>query len=140
MALKYHPKPGAIILCDYTGFKVPEMVKTRPVVVVSPRLRNRDELCTVVPLSTTEPNRKQLYHCEIEMVRPLPAPWVSIKYWVKADMLATVGFHRLSPIRIGQDHEGKRKYLNYVLNAEELQNVRDCVLQALGLPHLTNDD
>ena len=56
MALKFHPKPGTILVCDFRqGFRAPEMIKRRPVVVVSPRLRNRTDLCTVVPLSTIEP-------------------------------------------------------------------------------------
>ena len=38
MALKYPPRPGTLWMCDFdTGFKPPEMVKKRPVVVISPR-------------------------------------------------------------------------------------------------------
>ncbi|WP_210210156.1 type II toxin-antitoxin system PemK/MazF family toxin [Rhodopseudomonas palustris] len=56
MTLKFHPEPGTILICDYsTGFKAPEMVKKRPVVTVSPRLKRRDGLVTVVPLSTSRP-------------------------------------------------------------------------------------
>ena len=40
MALKFNPKPGMILLCDYSGFKVPEMVKRRPAVVILPRHRS----------------------------------------------------------------------------------------------------
>jgi uncharacterized protein YifN (PemK superfamily) len=56
MPLTYHPETGTILICDYNlggGFIEPEMVKRRPVVVISPRFRHRDWLCTVVPLSTT---------------------------------------------------------------------------------------
>lgn len=57
MPLSYYPSPGEIVLCDYaTGFIPPEMVKLRPVVIVSPRLRKRGDLVAVVPLSTTAPN------------------------------------------------------------------------------------
>jgi uncharacterized protein YifN (PemK superfamily) len=43
--LKFHPEPGTILICDYsTGFKKPEMVKKRPVVTISPRLKRRDGL------------------------------------------------------------------------------------------------
>ena len=54
MAIKYPVAPGTLLLCDYAlgGFKEPEMVKRRPVIVISPRLRHRDHLCTVVPLSS----------------------------------------------------------------------------------------
>lgn len=38
MALRFHPKPGTILMCDFdTGFQVPEMVKKRPVIVLSPK-------------------------------------------------------------------------------------------------------
>jgi len=133
MALKFHPKQGAIILCDYTGFKAPEMIKKRPVVVISPRLRRRDGLCTVVPLSTTAPNRVEPYNCELELIRPLPAPWRAQTHWVKADMLATVGFHRLDLIRTGRDQYGKRKYLNVIVPQDDLERIRVCVLHALGI-------
>ena len=52
--LKFHPEPGTILICDYsTGFRLPEMVKKRPVVTISPRLKRRDGLITVVPLSVS---------------------------------------------------------------------------------------
>jgi len=133
MALKFHPKQGAIILCDYTGFKAPEMIKRRPVIVLSPRLRRRDGLCTVVPLSTTSPVRVENYHCQLELPRPLPSPWRAQTHWVKADMLSTVGFHRLDLIRTGRDQYGKRKYLNVIVPQDDLERIRTCVLQALGI-------
>ncbi len=115
MALTFHPRQGAILMCDYSGFKVPEMVKTRPVAVISPRLRRRENLCTVVPLSTTAPDDPQQYHCELRLARPLPAPWDAPTQWVKSDMLATVGFHRLNLIQIGRDQYGKRRYLDLTI-------------------------
>ena len=52
--ITFHPKPGHVLICDFnTGFRPPEMVKKRPVVVIS---ESRQQLVTVVPLSTTEPN------------------------------------------------------------------------------------
>lgn len=138
MALTFHPEPGTILMCDYSGgFKKPEMLKLRPAIVVSPRLSHRDQLCTVVPLSGTEPDRIQLYHYKLEFERPLPAPWDSEYYWVKADMLCTVAFHRLHLIRTGRDQDGKRKYLNTQIKSDDLVNIHRCILYALGLPNLT---
>ena len=56
--LTFHPKPGTLLICDFDrGFKAPEMVKKRPVVVISPRRRkSTPQLCTVVPLSSSAPN------------------------------------------------------------------------------------
>lgn len=114
------------------------MVKTRPVVVITPRLRNRSGLCTVVPLSGTDPLPVENYHHKISFERPLPKPWGSPMYWAKADMFATVAFHRLHLIGLGKDQYGKRKYLNVSISAEELTNIQACVLHALNLSHLTN--
>ncbi len=56
MPLTFSPRPGEIVICDFsTGFRPPEMVKVRPVVVISPR-RRTSQLVTVVPLSTTPPD------------------------------------------------------------------------------------
>ena len=137
MAIGFHPKPGAILLCDYSGFKVPEMVKRRPAIVLSPRLRHRDGLCTVVPLSGTTSNTIEDYHCRIAFDRPLPKPWGSSAYWAKADMLATVGFHRLHMIGIGRDQAGRRKYMTSHIKPDDLRRIRVCVLHALGLSRLT---
>ena len=53
-------------MCDFTtGFKVPEMVKRRQVVVVSPRYRRHTGLCLVVPFSTVAPNEIEPHHYEI---------------------------------------------------------------------------
>jgi mRNA interferase MazF len=54
-------------------------------------------------------------------------------HWVKADMLATVGFHRLNLIGIGRDQYGKRKYLTLAISRDDLENIRQCVLHALGM-------
>lgn len=138
MALKFHPNPGAVLLCDYqTGFVAPEMVKVRPVVVITPRLRNRASLCTVVPLSTTAPEHIEAYHCEIRLIPKLPSPYDSESCWVKADMLATVSHDRLSPIKVGKDRFNNRVYYNTLLKSEVLRQIQRSVLWALNLGHLT---
>jgi uncharacterized protein YifN (PemK superfamily) len=109
------------------------MIKTRLAVVVSPRLRKRDQLCTLVPLSTTPPVEAQKYHCLIRFDRRLPKPWEAQDCWVKADMLSTVSFARLTPIGVGRDHEGKRKYIYPKVKDEEFQRIMECVQHALGL-------
>jgi mRNA interferase MazF len=138
MALSFHPNLGAILACDYEpGFKEPEMVKRRPVVVITPRLRRRDGLCTVVPLSTLQPEHPQDYHLKIRLNPILPPPWDSEECWVKADMLATVGYHRLSPIRLGRVRDGTRIYYNSLMSNANLRGIQRAVLCALNLKHLT---
>lgn len=138
MPLNFNPPPGLILVCDYnTGFREPEMVKRRPVVVISPRLRQRSGLCTVVPLSGTPPDHEQDYHCCLEMKPLLPKPWDSKWFWVKGDMIATVAFSRLELVRGPKDFEGKRKYINQNVGAKNLFLIQKCVLCALGLSRLT---
>lgn len=139
MAIRYPVRPGTILLCDYSlgGFREPEMVKRRPAVVVSPRLPHRDELCTVVPLSGSEPDRPLAYVIRVELSAPLPEPFEQSVWWAKCDMLATVAFRRLDLFRTGRDQEGKRKYLHPLLPESDLMRVRQGVLHALGIGHLT---
>jgi uncharacterized protein YifN (PemK superfamily) len=132
--IQIHPNIGAVLRCDYEpGFKTPEMIKRRPVIVVSPRLRNRDGLCTVVPLSGTQPSKVMPYHCQVVFDPPLPPPYDSGSHWVKADMIATVGFHRLYPLVMGKDQYGKRKYDNRLIDKDKLQEIHACIRHALGM-------
>ena len=134
MPLKFHPDPGTILICDYSsGFVAPEMVKRRPAVVVSPRLRRRNQLCAVVPLSTTPPEPPMPYHHRLVLSVPFPKPWDSSEMWVKCDMLATVSFQRLELIRTGRDHEGKRQYLTRRISDADLNAVRTGIMAALGV-------
>lgn len=138
MPIQFPVAPGTILLCDYTGgFRPPEMVKRRPVVVVSPRLPRRDYLCAVVPLSTEPPPPGVLYACQIELERPLPEPFDATVCWAKADMLATVGFGRLDLFRTARDFTGRRQYLHPRLSPPDLKRVRVAMLYGLGLGPLT---
>jgi mRNA interferase MazF len=138
MALSDHPTPGAILVCDYnTGFQEPEMVKTRLCVVITPRLRRRNGLCTVIPLSTTAPDPVEDYHYEVQLARELPRPWEGPAKWAKCDMLATVGYGRLSPIGIGRGNDGKRRYIYPHVTTEQLKAIRCGVLCALTFRELT---
>lgn len=139
MPIKHHPGLGCIVTCDFDrGFKKPEMVKLRPVVIVSPQISWRPGLCTVVGLSTTPPDPARPYHCQLTISPALPEPWSSEEVWVKGDMVVAVGFHRLNLIRIGRDDETKvRRYRMNVLTNEQLKKVRACVLHSLGLFQLT---
>ena len=136
MPLQYHPKIGTVVICDYqTGFHPPEMQKRRPVVIISPRLRQRNDLCTVVPLSTTPPNPSCDFHCVLSGLG-LPSPYDAQDHWVKADMLATVGFQRLQLPFVGRG-SGTRKYVTKIISDEQLAMVKCCVLHALGMKELT---
>jgi uncharacterized protein YifN (PemK superfamily) len=138
MAIKYHPEPGAILVCDFAGFKEPEMVKRRPVIVVSPRFRRRDNLCTIVPLSTTRPRTICDFHYQLTFDEPLPPPYSESKVWVKADMVCAVSFDRLSLPFSGKDASGKRIYDERFIDEADLKQIRTCILHSLGLGILTS--
>ncbi len=137
MSLTYHPNIGTIVICDYHGFVSPEMVKRRPVIVISPRFRTRSNLCTVVPLSTTIPEPPMPYHYKLVVDPPLPKPYDSTVMWVKADMFATVSFSRLFLPRKGKTSNGSRQYDIRIIDKFDLRKIQECVLHAIGLSHLT---
>lgn len=137
MPIQSHPGLGRIVVCDFDqGFRVPEMVKRRPCVIVAPKISVRAGLCTVVPLSTTKPEPLMSYHCRLELERPLPPPWDSEEVWVKADMVNSVAFHRIDLVRTGKDGSGKRTYYLEAIPDESLRCIRICILCSLGLAAL----
>lgn len=132
MPLPYRPKPGEVLICGFDdaarGF---EMVKRRPVVVVSCEDSHQRSLCTVVPISTTAPVPPRPWH------HPLPHLIVTgwhpkADMWAKCDMLATVSFERLNAPYL-KSRSGGRRYQNHILAASDLDAVRQCIRAYLGL-------
>ncbi|WP_419605988.1 type II toxin-antitoxin system PemK/MazF family toxin [Thiolapillus sp.] len=138
MPIQIHPEQGTIVICDFKGFVPPEMVKRRPAVVISPRLRRRQHLCTVVPLSTTPPNPVAAYHHKFTLDPVLPKPYNSKIQWVKADMLYTVSFDRLYLPFEKKDGSGKRTYDIRVLDKADMIKIQQCILHGIGLTSLTD--
>ncbi len=128
MAIQYPVEPGTILICDYSrGFVPPEMIKRRPVIVISPRMRTGKNVCVVVPLSTTSPKKVEKYHKKISINPTLPHPFDSTSQWVKCDMINTVSFDRLDLPRIKRDQYGKRKYLKVRIDEEDLIEIREII-------------
>ena len=133
MSLKFHPRPGTVLICDFgAGFRPPEMVKKRPVVVMSPRLRRSSGLCTVVPLSTAVPDPVERFHHRMDP-ESLPGDLGRMETWAKCDMATAVSLERLDRVRIGRDRRGRRIYVAEPVSAEDLAAIRRCVMFALGL-------
>ncbi|MCE1252549.1 MAG: type II toxin-antitoxin system PemK/MazF family toxin [Anaerolineae bacterium] len=132
MAIRYHPERGTILICDFHGLKEPEMVKKRPVIVISPQISCRNGLCTIVALSTTCPSRIMPYHYELKLDPVLPPPYDSPFHWVKGDMIYTFGFERLDLPSKGRGTDGKRKYDIRVINKAEMKIIETCVLKSIG--------
>lgn len=134
MPIMFHPKPGMVLICDFsTGFRPPEMVKRRPVVVVS---KTRQQLVTVVPLSTTEPSPIEGWHHELRDAS-LPICLRGKRHWAKCDVLASVALWRLDRVR-GPRHPttGKRTYISYQIRPEDLVAIQKAMLHVFGLSHL----
>ena len=138
MAIDYHPKRGTILCANFDqGFRVPEMVKRRLCVVVSPPIEARVGLCTVVPLSRTAPEEVQPYHYQFQIPFQMPPKWGNQARWAKCDMVCAVGFHRLDLIRLGKNAAGVRQYQLNTLSSIHLRNISNAMLASFELPPLT---
>ena len=127
MPLLFQPSPGTVWMCDFnTGFKAPEMVKRRPVVVISPPPKQLINLCTIVPLSTVIPVPVEPFHHRMDP-RSLLGLHRAQASWAKCDMLYTVSLARLSRIG-GRSGPARMRVLDEDLNA-----IRQCLKIALGL-------
>ena len=133
MTVIAHPTPGTIVRVDLNeGFRLPEMCKRRPAIVLSPPIPGRKFLCTIVPLSTSAPMPRLAHHMQIRLDPPLPYPYDEPVMWVKADIVLTVAFHRLRLLYSGKD-AGQKVYDVRVLAPDVMAKVRDCVRAGLGL-------
>ena len=130
--LPYHPNPGEVLRCDYSNLVPPEMDKVRFAVVISPRLRHRDSLCTVVPISTTAPAFPQPFHVQLAQ-DPYPKSAPGTVAWVKCDMMMTVSYARLSAYWDGRHPNGKRNYITLRVSQNEFREIRIGMLHAVGL-------
>lgn len=123
VGLPYHPRYGEILYCNFDHQQVPEMVKTRPVIVVS---RKHTALCTVVPLSGTPPEPEEAWNFKLIHV---PEFLPGNDWWVKADCLTTVGLFRLDRAKIGKcPRTGKRLYATQRASEADLIAVRKAIL------------
>lgn len=127
MALGFHPRAGQILVCDFHGFKVPEMVKPRPVIVVSPRLPHRSDIVAIVPISLTAPRHGLPFVVRLSK-NYHPQESDDLPCWAKCDMVLNLGLWRLNGFKLG-----RRKWATPQANAEDLAAVKLGVLHGLGL-------
>jgi uncharacterized protein YifN (PemK superfamily) len=118
-------------MCDYrTGFRPPEMVKRRPIVVIAPKPRRaRRGPYLVVPLSTTTPRVVEAFHVRI----PAGRYWFlspSLDVWAKCDLIAAVAPFRLDPL-----HQVGRSSAP-TIGRDDFRSIQRGVLHALGLDGL----
>uniref|UniRef100_UPI003B51B398 type II toxin-antitoxin system PemK/MazF family toxin n=1 Tax=Roseovarius indicus TaxID=540747 RepID=UPI003B51B398 len=114
-------------MCNFHGFVVPEMVKVRPVMVISPRIPHRGEIVTIVPISLTPP-RHDLPFC-VKLSRNYhPDEDDDLPCWAKCDMVMNLGRHRLDGFKIG-----RRRWATPQATGEDLAAVKRGVLHGLGM-------
>lgn len=120
-----------MLICDFDD-SAPgaEMVKRRPVVVVSRHETHNRRLCCVVPLSTTAPVPPRSWHHAVPNLHI--AGWTPAGViWAKCDMLATVSFERLNKPYKKTRHG--RKYIDHALDDVDLAAVLAGIRAYLGL-------
>ncbi|MBB6309359.1 type II toxin-antitoxin system PemK/MazF family toxin [Xanthobacter tagetidis] len=127
MGINFHPRAGTLLMCDFRGAVPPEINKRRPVVVITPRLANRDQLAMVVPTSTTEPRSMQPFHVRL-LKNYHPNEPDDLPVWAKCDLVSSVSFARLDRF-----HVGHRRFEAPMISADDLASIRKGVLAALGL-------
>jgi uncharacterized protein YifN (PemK superfamily) len=128
MPIRYHPGPGEVLFCTFpepgeTPHAPPEMTKRRRVIVLSPRLwqKQRNTL-VVVPISTTAPFTIEPRHYQLTGSYPNLLPGC----WVKGDMVLHAAYTRLSPII---EHG---RLVKVVLTSSDLEGARSAVVAAIG--------
>jgi len=106
------------------------MTKRRLAVTISPKLKRRDALVTVVPLSTTAPAPVEAWH--VEVPDDIPGPWGAGPRWAKCDMVATVTYARLNLPYSKHHVTGVRLYHQIELEKAQVDQLRRAVLAAIG--------
>jgi len=130
MSLRFQPKPRSVLYCDFAGFRAPEMIKRRPVIILRAHKRNR-RLVYVVPLSTTPPDSPQPYH--YRFARSPVVHGTPTEAWAKCDMVAVVSTERLSISRQRKnDGIPSTRQLITMISEEEFAAIRACVAKAFG--------
>jgi mRNA interferase MazF len=130
MTINFFPKPGHVLICDFSDFEQPEINKIRPLIVVSPRLPHRSEIVTVVPISTSAPLHE--FPFVVRLLKNYhPAEDDGHPSWAKCDMIMNIARRRLNGFKIG-----KRKWATPRASDDDLTAVRHGVIYGLGMGHL----
>lgn len=130
MALRFSPRAGTLAICRFPppGIAVGvEMVKTRPVIVVSRVLDGRHGVATVVPISMTPPSEPRRWHVLVPETA-MPKGWreKAGDRWAKCDMVTTVSLERLS-MADARRHDGKLRYSAAEIDASTLHRIRQAL-------------
>lgn len=123
--LQFHPRKEDILICDFSGNSVPEIVKKRPVVVIRNQLPFRGGLFFVVPLSSTPPEHDVPY--SFQLSKNYLSNDKTVMY-AKCDLVCSVSLARLDRIKIGY-----RQYATPKMLPADFDRVIAGVKYALGV-------
>ena len=135
MPLQFHPKPGEIFMCDFPdSYMHGEMIKRRPVIVISKRLEGRSRLVNIVPISMTPPEPVRSHHVEIgRMSMPRGLRDQEGRRWAKCDMIYTMSLDRLDYVRGHRSRDGRRVTDAGALPVATLLAIRVAAADCLGV-------
>lgn len=105
------------------------MVKTRPVVILAKHKHN-SKLVTVVPLSTTAPEKAEAHHHLLSQ-NPKPGEPKESEVWAKCDMIYTLSTDRLEVFSI-RTRQGRQVAQAHVSDGD-FEAIREGVRAALSL-------
>ncbi len=127
--ITFTPDAGQVLSCNFSGFQAPEMVKIRPVVVVSDRSRNR-HTCIVVPISSVLPTDPKVVFVafDIDKYAFLDKP----ENWAKCETVNSVRLSRLYRLR---DRNTRRTIDSRLtmIDPGDLAAIREGIRRAVGL-------
>ena len=130
-SISFVPAAGLVLLCNFsTGFQAPEMIKIRPVVVISERDRNRDT-CIVVPVSSVLPRDARAVFVALDSNKY--AFFQKPDNWAKCETINAVRVQRLFRLRdpaTGRGIDSRQT----MIDPADLKLVREGVSRVIGLP------
>lgn len=130
--LKFQPAPGTVLVCDFRGYILPEIVKTRQVIVLWKHKSNA-KLVYVIPLSTTPPHDAALAHEFNSVLIPREGQDPNTKIWAKCDMVYTVSTERLSMPVNRASRRAVKAPININISTPDLVAIKGIVAKALRL-------
>lgn len=138
MAIQATPKNGIILMCDFSEHENElisdgNMIKTRPVAVVSPSMQGRGKILHVVPISMTAPKVICPWHVQIPIdCMPAAAQHKGGARWAKCDMVVTAGWSRLNRYE-GSKRGGRIEYQDGYLDLPTMLAIKLAIAHTFGI-------
>jgi uncharacterized protein YifN (PemK superfamily) len=124
--IKYHPKSGQVIMCDFCFLTKPEMQKERRAIVISTPHNHDAGKCTVIPVSKSRPRSEALPSVEF-----IPGSYSFFhrteSVWAVCDHVYTLSYSRMWKIN------DNRKPVLPSISTEDLVKIRLAVAKEMGI-------